>query len=175
VDEGHRRLARQVVALLSAPDVWIIDDTGFPTAGTHAAGVTRPYGGTLGQLANCQVALRVHGSHADASCPHNWRLSVPTAWIEDQPRAAHVNVPPGPRYRGKTPLALDLIDQVRTWAVPVLPVVADALYGNDCGFRHSLRQRLLPSVVEVEASTGVWPDNPPVPWPPPNKTRSPRP
>jgi hypothetical protein len=49
---------------------------------------------------------------------------------------------------------LDLIDQGRTWEVPVLPVVADSFDGNDLGCRPSLRQGPLPDVVEVESSTG---------------------
>lgn len=58
--------------------------------------------------------------------------------------------------------------------MPSLPLVADALYGNDCGFRQALRQRQLPYVVEVEASTGVRTEEPNVPLPPPEKTGRPR-
>jgi SRSO17 transposase len=174
VEEVQRRLARKVVDLLSEPEVWIIDETAFPKAGTHSVGVARQYCGTLGKVANCQVAISVHWSSAEASCPLNWRLYVPEEWIDDPQRAAQVKIPPGTPYRSKTELALELIDQVRSWEVPVLPVVADSFYGNDFGFRQSLRQRQLPYVVEVEASTGVWTEDPNVPLPPPKKTGRPR-
>jgi SRSO17 transposase len=174
VEEVQRRSARKVVDLLSAPDVWIIDETAFPKAGTHSVGVARQYRGTLGKVANCQVAVSLHGSSAEASCPLNWRLFLPKEWIEDQQRAAHVRVPPGTLYRSKTELALDLIDQVRSWEVPALPLVADAFYGNDFGFRRALRQRQLPYVVEAEGSTGVWTEDPSRPLPPPKKTGRPR-
>jgi SRSO17 transposase len=52
---------------------------------------------------------------------------------------------------------------VRGWEVPVLPLVADSFYGNDFGFRQALRQRQPSYVVEVEASTGVWTEDPNVP------------
>jgi SRSO17 transposase len=173
VEEVQRRLAQKVVDLLNQPEVWIIDETAFPRAGTHSVGVARQYCGTLGKVANCQVAISLHWSSAEASCPLNWRLYLPKEWIEDEPRAAQAKVPPGTLYRGKTQVALDLIDQVRTWGVPALPVVADSFYGNEFGFRQSLRQRQLPYVVEVESSVGVWTEEPHVPLPPPNKTGRP--
>jgi SRSO17 transposase len=174
VDEVQRRLARKVVDLLSEPDVWIIDETAFPKAGTHSVGVARQYCGTLGKVANCQVAVSLHWSGAEASCPLNWRLYMPKEWLDDQQRAAHVRVPPGTPYRSRTELALDLIDQALAWEVPPLPLVADAFYGSYFGFRQALQQRQLPYVVEVEASTGVWTEEPNVPLPPPKKTGRPR-
>ena len=39
VEEVQRRLALQVVDLLSEPEVWIIDETAFPKAGKHSVGV----------------------------------------------------------------------------------------------------------------------------------------
>jgi SRSO17 transposase len=69
---------------------------------------------------------------------------------------------------------LELIDQVRSWEVPVRPLVADSFYGNDVGFRQALRQRQLAYVVEVEPSASVWTEDPNLPLPPPKKTGRPR-
>jgi SRSO17 transposase len=99
---------------------------------------------------------------------------LPKEGIDDQQRAAHVRVPPSTPYRSKTELALDLIDQVRSWEVPPLPLVVEAFYGNDFGFRQALRPRQLPCIVKVEASTGVWTEEPNVPLPPPKKTGRPQ-
>jgi SRSO17 transposase len=174
VEAVQRRLDQKVVDLLNKPEVWIIAETAFPKAGTHSVGVARQDCGTLGKVANCQVAISLHWSSAEASCPLHWRRYVPKAWVEDAPRAAHVKLPPGRLYRGKTPLALDLIDQGRIGEVPGLPVVADAFYGNEVGFRQALRQQQVPEVVAVESSTGVWTEDPNVPLPPPKKTGRPR-
>jgi SRSO17 transposase len=67
-------------------------------------------------------------------------------------------------YQSKTALALELIDQGLAWEVPILPLVADSLYGNDFGLRQHLRQRQLPYI--VEGSTSVWAADPNLPLPP---------
>ncbi len=111
VAEIERRLADKVLDLLSEPEVWIIDETAFPKAGKHSVGVARQYCGTLGKVANCQVAVSLHWATAEASCPILWRLYLPKEWLEDRERAAEVKLPPETPYRTKTELALEVIDQ----------------------------------------------------------------
>ena len=171
VEEVQRRLAHKIVDLLSEPEVWIVDETAFPKAGEHSVGVARQYCGTLGKVANCQLAVSLHWSSAEASCPILWRLYLPRVWLEDAPRAAEVKVPPGTIYRSQTDLALEVIDQALAWELPRLPVVADAYYGNDFDFRQELRERQLPYAVQVEPSTVVWTEDPSLPGPLPQKPR----
>ncbi len=175
VAEIERRLADKVLDLLSEPEVWIIDETAFPKAGKHSVGVARQYCGTLGKVANCQVAVSLHWATAEASCPILWRLYLPKEWLEDRERAAEVKLPPETPYRTKTELALEVIDQALAWGLPPLPVVADSFYGNDFSFRQSLRERQLPYAVQVESSTVVWTEDPnQVALPAPKKTGRPR-
>src|SRR5215469_3046280 len=143
VEEVQRRLAHKVVDLLSDAAVWIIDETSFPKAGQHSVGVARQYCGTLGKIANCQVAVSLHWSSTDASCPLVWRLYLPRAWLEDPARAQEVKLPPGMVYRSKTELALEAVDQALAWELPPLAVLADSAYGNDFSFRQALRERQL--------------------------------
>ena len=171
VEEVQRRLAHKVIDLLSEPEVWIVDETAFPKAGEHSVGVARQYCGTLGKVANCQLAVSLHWSSAEASCPLLWRLYLPKSWLEDAPRAGEVKIPPGTVYRSQTDLALEVIDQALAWELPRLPVVADAYYGNDFDFRQGLRQRQLPYAVQVEPSTVVWTEDPNPPGPLPQKSR----
>jgi SRSO17 transposase len=174
VEEIERRLALKVVDLLSEPEVWIIDETAFPKAGGHSVGVARQYCGTLGKVANCQVAVSLHWSSAEASCPLLWRLYLPKEWLEDTERAAEVKLPPRTAYHSKTELALEVIDQALVWELPRLPVVADSFYGNDFDFRQALRERRLPYAVQVEPTTVVWTEDPNRPLPTPKQKGRPR-
>jgi SRSO17 transposase len=174
VEQVQRGLARKIVDLLCDAQVWILDETAFPKAGAHSVGVARQYCGTLGKVANCQVAVSLHWSSAEASCPLLWRLYVPQEWFADEARAEEVKLPPGTVYRSKTQLALEVIDQALAWGLPPLPVVADSFYGNDFGFRQALRDRHLSYAVQLEPSTVVWTTDPNLPLPPPKKTGRPR-
>ena len=174
VEEVQRQLALKVVDLLSDPEVWILDDTSFPKAGRHSVGVARQYCGALGKVANCQVAVTLHWSSGEASCPLGWRLYVPEAWFEDSERASEVKLPTGLSFRSKPELALELIDEVLNWGVPALPVVADCFYGDASAFRQQLRQRQLSYVLGVEPKTSVWMEDPHRPLPPPKPTGRPR-
>src|SRR3990172_626974 len=147
VEEVQHRLALKVVDLLREPEVWIIDETAFPKAGEHSVGVARQYCGTLGKVANCQLAVSLHWSSAEASCPILWRCFLPKEWLEDAKRAAEVKLPPNTSSRSKTELGLELIDQALAWELPRLPVVADSFYGNDFDFRQQWRARGLAFVV----------------------------
>lgn len=168
-------LARKIVDLLSAPEVWILDETSFPKAGAHSVGVARQYCGALGKVANCQVAVTLHWSSAEASCPLGWRLYLPPVWFEEEKRAQEVKLPKEVVYRSQTELALELIDQMLRWEVPGMPVVADSAYGNSFDFREQLRQRQLSYVLAVEPSTVIWTQDPnTVPVPPSAPTGRPR-
>src|SRR6516162_2712848 len=175
VDEVQRRLAHKVIELLSEAEVWIIDETSFPKAGQHSVGVARQYCGTLGKIANCQVAVSLHWSSAQASCPLIWRLYLPQAWLADGARAAEVKLPPGTAYRSKSELALEAVDQALAWGLPPLPVLADSAYGNDFSFRQALRDRQQQYAVQVEPTTVVWTEDPNLPVPAPAKKKLGRP
>jgi len=175
VEIVQQRLARKVVDLLSDPEVWILDETSFPKAGEHSVGVARQDCGALGKVANGQVAVTLHWSSAEASCPLGWRWYLPQAWIEDAERAREVKLPEGLVYRSQAELAWELIDQMLSWEVPRLPVVGDSAYGNSFEFREQLRRRQLSYVMAVEPQTVVWTEDPNrVPVPPSAPTGRPR-
>src|SRR5262245_2966402 len=169
VEEVQRQLALKVVDLISSPEVWILDDTSFPKAGRHSVGVGRQYCGALGKVANCQVAVTLHWSSGEASCPLGWRLFVPQQWFEDAKRAAEVKLPPDLTFRSKPELACELLDQVLGWGVPPLPLVSDSFYGDSYDFRQQLQQRQLQYVVTVEPETQIWTQDPQTSGPAPKR------
>ena len=175
VEEVQRRLAGKMVDLLSDAQVWIIDETAFPKAGEHSVGVARQYCGSLGKIANCQVAVSLHWSSEEASCPIAWRLYLSKEWLQNTARAEEVKLPPETVYRSKTELALEVIDQALAWGLPALPVVADSFYGNDFDLRQALRERGLSYAVQVEPTTVVWTSDPNLPVASPKGKRTGRP
>jgi SRSO17 transposase len=84
---------------------WVIDDTSFPKKGEHSVGVQRQYGGALGKLANCQVAVSLHQAGPTGSQPLAWRLYLPESWTEDQKRRTRVGIPLGVIFHQKGELA----------------------------------------------------------------------
>ena len=64
-----------------------------PKAGTHSVGVARQYCGQLGKTDNCQVAVSLSISTAQASLPIKYRLYLPQVWSDDKARCKHAGVP----------------------------------------------------------------------------------
>ncbi len=144
---------------------WIVDDTGFPKKGTHSVGVARQYCGQLGKQENCRVAVSLSLATEQASLPVTYRLYLPEPWTQDPARRKKTGVPKEIRFQTKNEIALSQIRSLVEEEVPRAPVLADAAYGNDHGFRAELEKLKLQYVVGVQSSTTVWPPDM-VPLPP---------
>jgi SRSO17 transposase len=142
-----QRLAQQAEQAFP-PRAWIVDDTGFPKKGEHSVGVARPYSGTLGKTANCQVAVSLHAASTTGSSPLSFHLYLPQLWAEDGERRQKAGVPDTVTFREKWRLALDLIDQARGWGLAPPPLVlAAAGYGeNGVLFGKNWRNGICPTL-----------------------------
>jgi len=81
----RREAARYALAAMTAREPvtdWIIDDTGFPKQGTHSVGVQRQYSGTIGKIANCQVAASLTIATRTEHVPVDFALYLPESWTE---------------------------------------------------------------------------------------------
>jgi SRSO17 transposase len=136
---------------------WIVDDTGFPKKGTHSVGVTRQYCGQLGKQENCRVAVSLSLATEQASLPVAYQLYLPEIWAQDPARRKQAGVPREVRFQTKPEIALGQIRSLLEEDVPRAPVLADAAYGNDNGFRDGLHELGLEYAVGVQSSTSVWP------------------
>src|SRR5476651_2611244 len=114
----QRRMARRLADDGVEPVYWVVDETSFPKAGDHSVGVARQYCGALGKIANCQVAVSLHWSTAEMSCPLGWRLYLPEKWVSDPALRALGKIPATVIYQSKTQLALALLDAALGWEVP---------------------------------------------------------
>ncbi|WP_406371723.1 IS701 family transposase [Streptomyces sp. NBC_01550] len=144
-------LARRAVAVVR-PQVWVVDDTGFPKDGYASPGVARQYSGTLGKVGNCQIGVSVHAASDTASCPLAWRLFLPRSWDgpEAAGRRARCRVPDEEHHRPKWQLAVDMLDELATAGLRPAVLVADTGYGANADFRHALEDRGLAYALQVK-------------------------
>src|SRR5664280_723431 len=155
-----REVRRQVLPAMTREHpltAWIVDDTGFPKKGTHSVGVTRQYCGQLGKQDNCRVAVSISVTTGQASLPLAYRLYLPEIWAQDRARRSQVGVPEEIEFQTKQEIALDQIRSLVAEEVSRAPVLADAAYGNDNGFRDGLEALGFSYVVGIQSSTSVWP------------------
>lgn len=152
------RVLNQVAGRELAPaSYWVIDETSFPKQGVHSVAVARQYCGTLGKLANCQVAVSLHWSNSQMSWPTGWRLYLPENWVENPALRKEGRIPNSVRYRTKPQLAMELVEEAQKQSLPSGTVLADQLYGNGFAWRAQLRLKKLSYCVAVDPETGVWP------------------
>jgi len=146
--------------------VLILDGTSFPKQGTHSVGVARQYCGTLGKIANCQVAVTVALWTGARAWMLGASLYLPEAWLtsEARPRA---HIPASVRFQEKWRLALTLLRQVRTSGITVTAVLGDAEFGDNATLRRTLHRAKLPYALGVSSTLTVFPGTPAVTAPAP--------
>lgn len=149
------RLARRMQHEIE-PEVWIVDDTGFPKFGRHSVGVARQYCGALGKVANCQVGVSINAATDVASCPIDWRLFLPEDWDTDEQRRARAHVPDELHHQPKWALALEMIDELRSWGLEPPVLAADGGFGDITEFRQGLDERELRYVLQVKGPTSAY-------------------
>jgi SRSO17 transposase len=147
---------------------WIVDDTGFPKKGSHSVGVARQYCGQVGKQENCRVAVSLSLATNFASLPIAFRLYLPDAWAKDEKLRQQAGIPDAVQFQTKPEIALQQIGEAVKEGLTPAPVLADAAYGNDTGFRAGLEELKLQYVMGVQSSTTVWPPGtgplPAKPW-----------
>ncbi|WUQ66422.1 IS701 family transposase [Streptomyces canus] len=139
------------------PEALIVDDTGFLKDGDASACVSRQYTGTAGKVTKCQVGVSLHLARDHSSAAVNWRLFLPASWDPASPEAdpdkvtrrTRCGIPAQVGHVEKWQLALDMIDETRSWGIDIPLVVADAGYGDAAAFRHGLEERDLPYAVGI--------------------------
>jgi SRSO17 transposase len=154
--EAVRQYALPAMRKQGPIEAWIVDDTGFVKKGTHSVGVTRQYCGQVGKQENCRVAVSLSISTAEVSLPVAWRLYLPEVWVQDKKRRNATGIPQEISFQSKPEIALQQIRTALDREIPAAPVLADAAYGNDTGFRDGITALELPYVVGIQSSVSVW-------------------
>lgn len=115
----------------------ILDDTGFPKQGQHSVGVARQYTGTLGKVANCQVAVTLQMATGREVVGLDARLYLPQAWTDDRKRCEKSGIPAEVAYQPKWQLALAMLRRAHANGLSGI-VLADSLFGTVTEFREQL-------------------------------------
>lgn len=155
----RRALARRMSRELSA-QAWVIDDTGFPKFGKLSVGVARQYSGCLGKVGNCQIGVSINAATQNASCPLDWRLFIPDEWDADsefnQQRRAKTKLPEDAHHVEKWRLALEMLDELRSWGLQPPVILGDGAYGDVTELRSGLEERELEYVLDVKGTTSAY-------------------
>ena len=155
----RREAARYTLAAMTARGPvtdWIIDDTGFPKQGAHSVGVQRQYSGTLGKIANCQVAASLTIATRTEHMPVDFALYLPASWTENPARRAEAHIPDEVRFKTMPELGIEMIECAVADGLPTGLVLVDSAYGDNAEFRRRVRCEGLDYVVVLHCTTTVW-------------------
>jgi SRSO17 transposase len=151
------RVWRQLRAGL--PDregVLILDATSFPKQGAHSVGVARQYCGTLGKVANCQVAVTAALWTGARAWMLGAALYLPEPWLTPDARR-RAKIPATVRFQEKWRLALTLLRQARAADLQITAVLGDAEFGDNCTLRAYLHRSGLAYALGISSTLTVRP------------------
>ncbi|GAA4894592.1 IS701 family transposase [Streptomonospora salina] len=114
----QRGIATKVSRAIS-PAARIVDDTTVPKAGSQSAGAAHQWCGALGSRPCARTSPACTRSPTlPRSRSLSWRLFLPESWADAaDERRAKTGVPEHAGHREKWRLALDMIDQARSWGL----------------------------------------------------------
>jgi SRSO17 transposase len=151
----HARIWRQLRAAI--PDregVLILDATSFPKQGTQSVGVARQYCGTLGKVANCQVAVTAALWTGARAWMLGAALYLPETWLTRVARQG-AKIPATVRFQEKWRLALTLVRQARAAGLRITAVLGDAEFGDNRTLRQHLHRSRLDYALGVSSTLTV--------------------
>jgi SRSO17 transposase len=160
------RVWRQLRAVIpERSGVLILDGTSFPKQGSYSVGVARQYCGSLGKIANCQVAVTAALWTGARAWMLGATLYLPQAWLTPEARE-RARIPSTIRFQEKWRLALTLLRQIRASGFHLTAVVGDAEFGDNATLRRTLHRAKLPYALGVSSDLKVFLGTPRVERPP---------
>ena len=150
----REKLAQWVKRRLKGNSFLLVDGVAFPKKGDHSVGVTRQYCGTLGKVANCQVAVTLQVSTKQDVFALDAELYLPRSWADDPERRQQARVPEEIRHQSKWKLALQMIDRARQQGISGT-VLADSEFGTVTKFRQQLSKWKLTYAVGIDKTLSV--------------------
>jgi SRSO17 transposase len=151
----HERIWRQLrTAIPDREGVLILDATSFPKQGTQSVAVARQYCGTLGKVANCQVAVTAALWTGARAWMLGAALYLPEAWLTREARQ-RAKIPAAVQFQEKWRLAITLVRQARAAGFRVIAVLGDADFGDNRTLRQYLQRCGLDYALGVSSTLTV--------------------
>jgi SRSO17 transposase len=135
--------------------VLILDATSFPKQGLHSVGVARQYCGTLGKVANCQVAVTAALWTGVRAWMVGATLYLPETWLTIEARQ-RAKIPAAVRFYEKWRLALTLLRQARAAGFRITAVLGDADFGDSATLRRTLHRLKLPYALGISSTATLF-------------------
>ena len=135
--------------------VLIFDGTSFPKQGRRSVAVARQYCGTLGKVANCQVAVTAALWTGVRAWMVGAALYVPEDWLTPEARE-RARIPRTVQFQEKWRLALTLLRQIRAAGLNVTAVLGDAEFGDNSTLRQMLHRARLPYALGISSTLTVF-------------------
>lgn len=132
-----------------------IDETSFPKAGHHSAGVGKQYCGTTGHVENCQVGVFLNYITARGHTLIDRELYLLAEWTRDHERRQQAGIPSTVRFQTKPELARSMLQRVWDAQIPIAWVVGDSVYGGNLDLRTWLQAHGYAYVLEVHCDEPV--------------------
>lgn len=151
----------------------ILDGTSFPKQGRHSVAVARQYCGTLGKVANCQVAVTAALWTGVRAWMLGAALYLPEEWLTPEARQ-RARIPATVHFQEKWRLALTLLRQIRAAGFDVTAVLGDAEFGDNATLRRTLHRLQLPYALGISSTLTVFRGTPAVAVPPSPRHGRPR-
>lgn len=156
------RVWRQLrTAIPERSGMLILDGTSFPKQGRRSVGVARQYCGTLGKVANCQVAVTAALWTGVRAWMLGAALYLPEEWLTPEARQ-RARIPATVRFQEKWRLALTLLRQIRAAGFAVTAVLGDAEFGDNATLRRTLHRLQLSYALGIASTLTVFRGTPKV-------------
>jgi SRSO17 transposase len=123
--------------------------------------VARQYCGTLGKVANCQVAVTAALWTGVRAWMLGAALYLPEEWLTPEARQ-RARIPATVGFQEKWRLALTLLRQIRAAGFHVTAVLGDAEFGDNATLRRTLHRLRLPYALGISSTLTVFRGTPAV-------------
>ena len=135
----------------------IIDESGWEKKGKKSVGVAPQYCGSVGKVANSQVAVFGALSNGDFASMVDACLFLPEVWCNDPARMEVAGIPDEEReFRMKWEIGLDIIRHQRSLGASFDYVGADGYYGNSIEFAEAVDEMGYLYMLDIHSNLTVY-------------------